>query len=52
VAKKHLAPERMLIVAVGDQTKIEPQIRSLNLGTIALRDANGGAVAAEAAVTK
>jgi zinc protease len=52
VAKKYLTPERMLVVAVGDRAKIEPQIQSLNLGTIALRDANGGTVAAEAAVTK
>jgi zinc protease len=52
VAKKHLTPERMLVVAVGDRAKIEPQIQALKLGTIALRDANGGVVAAEAAVTK
>jgi zinc protease len=52
VAKKHLIPERMLVVAVGDRAKIEPQIQALKLGTIALRDANGGVVAAEAAVTK
>jgi len=51
-AKKYLAPERMLIVAVGDRAKIEPQIKALNLGTIAFRDANGGAAAAETAVTK
>ena len=51
-AKKYLAPERMLIVAVGDRAKIESQIKALNLGVIALRDVNGGAVASEAAVTK
>ncbi|HET9251435.1 MAG TPA: pitrilysin family protein [Candidatus Eisenbacteria bacterium] len=51
-AKKYLAPERMLIVAVGDRAKIEPQIKALNLGTIALRDANGSTVASEAAATK
>jgi zinc protease len=52
MAKKYLVPERMLVVAVGDRAKIEPQIQSLNLGAIALRDANGGAVAGETAVTK
>ena len=51
-AKKYLAPERMLIVAVGDRAKIEPQIKAMNLGTIALRDVNGGVVASEAAATK
>ena len=51
-AKRYLAPERMLIVAVGDRAKIEPQIKALNLGTIALRDVNGGTVASETAGTK
>ena len=41
VAKKHLAPERMLVVAVGDKKVIEPQIAKLSLGTIAERDADG-----------
>ncbi len=46
VAKKHLVPERMVVVAVGDRAKIEPQIAKLNLGTIAFRDADGKEVAA------
>jgi zinc protease len=46
VAKKHLAPERMLVVAVGDRAKIEPQISKLNLGTIVYRDADGKEVPA------
>jgi zinc protease len=41
VAKRRLAPERMLIVAVGDKKVIEPQISKLSLGTIAERDADG-----------
>ena len=41
VAKKHLVPERMVVVAVGDRSKIESQISKLNLGTIAFRDADG-----------
>ena len=46
VAKKHLVPERMVVVAVGDRSKIEPQISKLNLGAIAYRDADGKEVAA------
>ena len=41
VAKKHLVPERMVVVAVGDRSVIEPQISKLNLGAIAYRDADG-----------
>jgi hypothetical protein len=46
VAKKHLVPERMVIVAVGDRSVIEPQITKLNLGAIAYRDADGKEMAA------
>jgi zinc protease len=46
VAKKHLVPERMVVVAVGDRSKIESQISKLNLGTIAFRDADGKEVPA------
>ena len=46
VAKKHLVPERMVVVAVGDRSKIESQITKLNLGTIAYRDADGKEMAA------
>jgi len=48
VAKKHLVPERMVVVAVGDRSKIESQIAKLNLGTIAYRDADGKELAAGA----
>jgi zinc protease len=41
VAKKHLVPERMVVVAVGDRGVIEPQITKLNLGATAYRDADG-----------
>ena len=44
-AKKHLSPDRMLIVAVGDKKVIEPQIAKLSLGTIAERDADGKEIA-------
>jgi zinc protease len=39
--RRHLAPERMRIVAVGDRAAIEPQIAELGLGGIAYRDADG-----------
>ena len=51
VAKRHLIPERMLVVAVGDRSVIEPQIAKLNLGTIVYRDADGKEIAASAAPT-
>ncbi|MGH9782707.1 MAG: M16 family metallopeptidase, partial [Terriglobia bacterium] len=41
VAKKYLAPERMITVAVGDRAKIEPELSKLDLGAIEVRDADG-----------
>jgi len=46
VAKKYLEPDRMLVIAVGDRSKIEPQITKLNLGAVAYRDLDGKEVAA------
>ncbi len=40
-AQKHLVPERMIIVVVGDRAKIEAGLRKLNLGAIEYRDARG-----------
>ena len=48
VAKKHLVPERMVIVAVGDKKVIEPQIQKLSLGTIVERDTDGKEIFASA----
>jgi zinc protease len=39
--RRHLAPERMIIIAVGDRAAIEPQIESLALGGITYRDLDG-----------
>jgi zinc protease len=42
VARKYLAPDRLLVVAVGDRAAIEPALRKLNLGTVEIRQADGG----------
>ncbi len=52
MAAKYLAPDRMLIVAVGDRAKIEPQLKPLNLGQISLRDADGNEVKSEGGAGK
>jgi zinc protease len=38
VAGKYLLPDSMVIVAVGDRSKIEPELTKLNLGKIELSD--------------
>ena len=40
-AKKYLVPGGMVVVAVGDKAKIEPQLKKLNLGAIETRDTEG-----------
>jgi zinc protease len=40
-AKRYLVPERMVVVAVGDRAKIEPELQKLNLGAVEIRDAEG-----------
>ncbi len=40
-ARKHLVPERMLVVAVGDRQKIEADLMKLNLGAMEVRDTEG-----------
>jgi zinc protease len=41
VAKKYLNTGTMVVVAVGDKSKIEPQLKKLNLGAIETRDTEG-----------
>jgi zinc protease len=41
VSKKYLVPAAMVVIAVGDRAKIEPELRKLNLGAIEIRDAEG-----------
>jgi zinc protease len=43
-AKKYLVPEKMVVIAVGDRAKIEPELVKLNLGTLELRDTEGNPV--------
>ena len=40
-AKKYLVPDRLVVIAVGDRAKIEPELRKLNLGTVEIRDPEG-----------
>jgi len=40
-AKKYLVPTSMVVIAVGDKAKIEPQLKKLNLGAIETRDTEG-----------
>ena len=42
-AKKYIVPDRMVIVAVGDRAKIEPELKKLNL-PIEIRDREGKVV--------
>jgi zinc protease len=41
MAKKYLAPDAMVVIAVGDRAKIEPELKKLNLGSIEIRDTEG-----------
>ena len=41
VARKYLVPEKLVVIAVGDRKKIEPQLRKLKLGTIEVRNTDG-----------
>ena len=43
--RRHLAPDRMLVVAVGDRAQAEPQIGGLQLGSVAYRDRDGKTIA-------
>jgi zinc protease len=40
-ARKYLVPERLIVITVGDRSKIEPELRKLNLGAVEIRDAEG-----------
>jgi zinc protease len=44
--RRYLAPDRMLVVAVGDRAQAEPQIADLKLGNMVYRDRDGQTIAA------
>jgi zinc protease len=44
-AEKYLVPGKLVVIAVGDRAKIEPELRKLNLGPVEIRDADGKVVA-------
>jgi zinc protease len=33
-AKRYLKPEQLVVVAVGDRARIEPELRKLNIGPV------------------
>jgi zinc protease len=41
VAKRHVIPGRLVVIAVGDRAAIEADLRKLNLGSVEIRDAEG-----------
>jgi zinc protease len=46
LATKLLKPESMVVVAVGDRAKIEPELKKLDLGAVELRDADAKPITA------
>jgi zinc protease len=51
LATKLIKPDSMVIVAVGDRARIEPELKKLNLGTVEVRDAEAKPVTATATST-
>ena len=45
VAEKYLVPGKLVVIAVGDRAKIEPELRKLNLGPVEIRNADGKVIA-------
>jgi zinc protease len=43
-ARKYLKPEETVIVAVGDRSRIEPELAKLNLGPIEIRNPSGNPI--------
>ncbi len=52
VSNLYLRPEAMVVVAVGDKTKIEPELQKLNLAPISYRDYEGKVIKAAASEAK
>jgi len=49
VANKYIDPATSVVVAAGDRTKIEPELKKLSVGAIEVRDFEGNPVKAAAA---
>jgi zinc protease len=45
-AEKHLVPEKMIVVAVGDRARIRAELQKLNLGSAEVRSADGSVAGA------
>jgi zinc protease len=43
-ALEHIHPDNLIVVAVGDRAKIQPELEKLNLGPVELRDESGDLV--------
>jgi zinc protease len=43
-AQKHILPDKMIVLAIGDRAKIEESMKKLNLGKVEIRDAEGKVV--------
>ncbi|HEY6945551.1 MAG TPA: pitrilysin family protein [Candidatus Acidoferrum sp.] len=41
IAQKYIHPEKIVVVAVGDRSKIEDEMKKLNLGKLEIRDTDG-----------
>jgi len=41
IAQKYIHPEKIVVVAVGDRSKIEDEMKKLNLGKLEIRDTEG-----------
>ncbi|MGH9257922.1 MAG: M16 family metallopeptidase [Vicinamibacterales bacterium] len=41
VARRYIVPDRLVVIAVGDRSAIEAELRKLNLGTVEIRDVEG-----------
>jgi zinc protease len=41
MAQKYVQPEKMIVLAVGDRSKIEEEMKKLNLGKVEIRDMDG-----------
>jgi zinc protease len=52
VAQQYLMPDKMVVVAVGDRSKIQSELQKLNLGALKVLDTEGNPPAAKPAPPK